>query len=136
MATGARTGQDEGVIRALAWLFAGGGVFWLVSATQSLAYLLSADGRRQMAAQLTAQNLQAASPTITLAVTVGLALVAALVHAVVYYGLRGRRFWGWMGAVIVSVAYSLVLVGIPILYLLLRRGTRAAFGVGQTRSGL
>ena len=121
------------MIRALSWLFAAGGVYWLVFATQSLAYLASADGRRQMAAQLTAQNLQAASPAVTLGFSVGLALVAAALHAAVYYGLRARRFWAWLLAVILSIAYSLVLVGIPILYLLLRRGTRSAFGVGSVR---
>lgn len=121
------------MIRALSWLFAAGGVYWLVFATQSLAYLASAGGRRQMAAQLAAQNLQAASPVVTLGLSIGLAVVAAGLHGTAYYGLRSRRLWGWLVAVVLAAAYSLVLVGIPVLYLLLRRGTRTAFGVTGVR---
>jgi hypothetical protein len=43
--------------------------------------------------------------------------------------LRTRKPWGWIMAVIVSAAWSLVLVGIPLLVFLLRRTTRAAYGI-------
>jgi len=43
--------------------------------------------------------------------------------------LKRLRVWGWITAVIVSSGWSLVIVGIPILVLLLRRSTREAYGL-------
>jgi hypothetical protein len=54
---------------------------------------------------------------------------AAVLHGMAYYGLRRLRAWGWIAAVIVSAAWSLVLVGIPVLVFLLRRQTRQAYGI-------
>lgn len=54
---------------------------------------------------------------------------AAGLHAAAYFGLRRFKPWGWIAALIVSAAWSLILVGIPVLVLLLRRPTREAYGI-------
>ncbi|HYL08958.1 MAG TPA: hypothetical protein VEU76_10430 [Candidatus Udaeobacter sp.] len=54
---------------------------------------------------------------------------AAALHACAFYGLRRFRPWGWVAAVITAVAWSLVLVGIPVLVFLLQRPTREAYGI-------
>jgi hypothetical protein len=46
-------------------------------------------------------------------------LSAAALHGAAYYGLRSRKDWGWITAVIVSAGWSLVVVGIPVLVFLL-----------------
>jgi biotin transporter BioY len=56
-------------------------------------------------------------------------LVIAALHAIAFYGLRDRKRWGWVAAVLVAGAWSLVLVGIPVLAILLRPSTRRAYGV-------
>ena len=56
-------------------------------------------------------------------------VAAVALHAAAYYGLRRVRPWGWISAVIVAAGWSLVLVGIPVLILLLRRSTRQRFGI-------
>jgi biotin transporter BioY len=58
-----------------------------------------------------------------------LAIVAAAIHGLAFYGLRGRKRWGWAAAVLVAGLWSLVLVGIPFLYVLLKRSTRRAYGL-------
>ena len=40
------------------------------------------------------------------------------------------RLRGWVVAVLLAALWSLLLVGIPTLYLLMRPATRRAFGVG------
>ena len=40
-----------------------------------------------------------------------------------------RKPWGWIAAVIVAAAWSLLLVGIPMLILLSRTSTRHAYGI-------
>jgi hypothetical protein len=57
-------------------------------------------------------------------------VAAAGLHGMAYYGLKRLRPWGWVAAVIVSAAWSLVLIGIPVLVFLLRRQTRHAYGIG------
>jgi hypothetical protein len=57
-------------------------------------------------------------------------VAAAALHGMAYYGLKRLRPWGWVAAVIVSAAWSLVLIGIPVLVFLLRRQTRHAYGIG------
>jgi hypothetical protein len=52
-----------------------------------------------------------------------------VLHGIAYYGLKRLRVWGWIAAVIVAGAWSLVVVGIPVLVFLLRRQTRQAYGV-------
>jgi hypothetical protein len=50
-------------------------------------------------------------------------------HATAYFGLRRRQPWGWIVAVIVAAAWSLVLVGIPVLLVLVRSSTRRAYEI-------
>jgi hypothetical protein len=52
-----------------------------------------------------------------------------VLHATAYFGLKKLRLWGWIAALVVAVAWSLVLVGIPVLVVLLQRPTRQAFGM-------
>ena len=54
---------------------------------------------------------------------------AVAAHATAFYGLRKMRAWGWIAAVVVAGAWSLILVGIPLLVFLLRRPTREAYGI-------
>jgi len=56
-------------------------------------------------------------------------VAAVVLHGIAYYGLRRRRIWGWICAVIVAGAWSLVVVGIPVLVFLLQRQTRQAYGI-------
>ena len=56
-------------------------------------------------------------------------IVAAFLHAIAYFGLKARKPWGWIAAVIVAAAWSLVLIGIPVLVLLVRSSTRHAYGI-------
>ena len=120
---------DLRTVRWLVWLFAAGAIYWLVELTVSLAYALAPNGSHAIALQLAAQGAPASWATSFVITEIVLSALAAIVHAIVYSGLRRRRLWGWISAVVVSCLYSLVLVGIPALYLLLRRGTRTAFGV-------
>ena len=56
-------------------------------------------------------------------------VAAACLHATAYFGLRKHRPWGWIAAVIVAAAWSLILLGIPVLYVLVRTSTRRAYGI-------
>jgi hypothetical protein len=62
-------------------------------------------------------------------IVVGVELAAAILHGAAYYGLRAYRTWGWVVALVVSAAWSVVLLGIPILLFLLRRPVRQAYGI-------
>jgi hypothetical protein len=58
-----------------------------------------------------------------------IALVPAVLHGLAFYGLMGLRRGGWILAFLLSIGWSLVLVGIPFAILLWRRDSRAAFGL-------
>lgn len=117
----------------LPWVYAGGAVFFLVWATQALALLLAPAGRSQLMAELARQGVAADIRTTFLAVygalVIGAALAAAALHAGAFYGLRRRRWWGWLSAVIVAGFWSLLIVGLPVLLRLVRRDVRQAYGV-------
>jgi len=118
--------------RWLPWLYAAGAVFWLILLTEFAAYLVSPVGRDQLRQGLADQGFRGSIDTLFLidaSLIVFLELAAAILHGIAYYGLRGFRAWGWVVAVIVASAWSLVLVGIPILVFLLRRPTRQAYGI-------
>jgi hypothetical protein len=120
------------VLRWLPYLFAAGAVFWLVNLAQAAALAAAPVGRAQLEQTLAnagiTQNASALLAVYFVAVFVFEATAAGL-HGAAFYGLRSRRWWGWVIAVIVAGAWSLVLVGIPVLVFLLRRQTRAAYGV-------
>jgi hypothetical protein len=57
------------------------------------------------------------------------AALLALLHAVAYHGVTGFRRGGWVVGVVVAGLWSLVLIGLPALYVMLLRSTREAFGL-------
>ena len=120
---------DLRTLRWLAWLFGAGAIYWLVQVTVSLAYALAPNGLNAIAAQLKAQGAPESWAHGFILTELVVSAVAVGIHAAVYEGLRRRRLWGWVSAVAVSAIYSLALVGIPALYLLLRKRTRMAFGI-------
>jgi hypothetical protein len=121
-------------VPGLAWLFGAGAVVWLVSLAQLGGFLAASKGRAQLVDSLVKSGYSASDAAslfwIYAVLMVALALVASGLHATAFYGLRARRRWGWLAAVTVAGAWSLVLVGIPILAVLLRPSTRRAYGVG------
>ncbi len=119
-------------LRWLPWIFAIGAVFWLVNLTQAAALAAAPVGRAQLEQTLVSSGF---THTASAFLVVYFAAVfvfegtAAFLHGAAYYGLRARRWWGWVVAVIVAGAWSLVLIGIPMLVFLLQRRTREAYGV-------
>ena len=117
----------------LPWIYAAGAVVWLVYLAQAAGYLAARPFREQLAKQIAKMGYEGQAAAVLFwtqaAGSLLIAAVAAGVHAVAFYGLRGRRRWGWLAAVLVAGAWSLLLVGIPVLALLLRRSTRRAYGV-------
>jgi hypothetical protein len=120
----------------LGWLhffFAAGAVFWLIRLAQSAAVVAAPAGREQLAQQLSGSGVPAANLQLALVASSASALLvaiaAAALHGVAFYGLRARRRWGWAAAVIVAGLWSLVLIGIPFLYVLLKRNTRRVYGL-------
>ena len=119
-------------LRWLPYLFGAGAIFWLVNLTQSAALAAAPVGRAQLVQTLIHAGLTSnasAFLVIYFAVVFVFEATAAGLHGAAFYGLRSRRWWGWVLAVIVAGAWSLVLVGIPVLVFLLQRRTRQAYGV-------
>jgi hypothetical protein len=118
--------------RALPWIFAAGAILALVSAAQAAAVLASGAGRAQLAQQLASGGMSPVNDRLVVAFAGGQLLfyvLAAGLHALAYYGLRSRRRWGWLAALLLAGLWSLVLIGIPLLYVLLRPSTRRAYGI-------
>ena len=120
-------------VGGLVWIFAGGAVLWLISLAQTAGVLAASPTRAQLLDQLGKAGYHGQT-AVTIAVIEGVGmllfgLVVALLHAAAFYGLRDRKRWGWVAAVLVAGAWSLVLVGIPVLAILLRPSTRRAYGV-------
>jgi len=118
--------------RWLPWLYAAGAVFWLILLTEFAAYLVSPVGREELRQGLVDQGFKGNIDTlfsVDAALIVFIELAAAILHGVAFYGLRAFRAWGWVVAVIMASAWSLVLVGLPVLLFLLRRPTRQAYGI-------
>ena len=119
-------------IRWLPYLFAAGAIFWLVNLTQIAALAASPVGRSQLEQTLINTGLrQNASVFLVIyfAAVFMFEITAAGLHSAAFYGLRAMRWWGWVVAVIVAGAWSLVLIGIPVFVFLLQRQTRKAYGV-------
>jgi hypothetical protein len=116
----------------LPFLFAAGAIFWLVNLTQSAALAASPVGRGQLEQTLVHTGLtQNASAFLVIyfAAVFMFEATAAGLHGAAFYGLRSRRWWGWVVAVIVAGGWSLVLIGIPVFVFLLQRQTRKAYGI-------
>ncbi len=119
-------------LRWLPYLFAAGAVFWLIELTQFAAVLSAPVGRDQLREALVAAGITTNVNTMLAAesvILVFLEAAAVVLHGAAYYGLRAYRAWGWVVAVVVSAAWSLFIVGIPVLVFLLRRPTRQAYGI-------
>lgn len=117
----------------LPWVFAAGAVLWLLLLAETAGGLAATPTRRQILDQL-ARSGYSGQDAVVLALVEGaimllIPLAIAALHATAFYGLRGRHRWGWFAAVLVAGAWSLALVGIPILALLLRPATRSAYNV-------
>ena len=111
-------------LRWLPYLFAAGAVFWLIELTQFAAVVAAPAGREQLRQALLTAGITNVNTMLTV-----LEVAAVALHGAAYYGLRAYRAWGWVVAVIVAAAWSLLLVGIPVLVFLLRRPTRQAYGI-------
>ncbi len=119
-------------LRWLPFIYAAGAVFWLIQLVQFAAIVAAPAGRDQMHQALIQAGLTgdlAVLLVIEAAIVFVFTGIAALLHALAYFGLRRQRPWGWIAAVIVAAAWSLVVVGIPVLLVLLRRTTRRAYGI-------
>jgi hypothetical protein len=119
-------------LRWLPFLFGAGAVFWLVQLAQFAAVVAAPNGRdqlRQAVIQAGAKGDVSTLIVVEVALVLFFVVAAAGLHATAYFGLRKRRPWGWVAAVIVAGAWSVVLVGIPVLYVLVKRGTRHMYGI-------
>lgn len=113
-------------------MFAAGAIFWLVNLTQSAALAAAPVGRAQLEQTLVSAGLTHNASTfltIYFAIVFTFQVLAAVMHGAAFYGLRATRWWGWVVAVIVAGAWSLVLIGIPVFVFLLQRQTRQVYGV-------
>jgi hypothetical protein len=119
-------------LRWLPFVFGAGAVFWLVQLAQFAAIIAAPAGRDQLHQALVQSGVKGDLSTLIVVEAVLVfffVIVAAFLHAVAYFGLRARKPWGWIAAVIVAAAWSLLLVGIPMLVLLIRSSTRRAYGI-------
>src|SRR5690349_2734555 len=98
-------------LRWLPFVFGAGAVFWLV---QFAAIIAAPAGREQLNQALVQAGVKGDLTTLLAyeAILVFFFVIAAVVlHATAYFGLRARKPWGWIAAVIVAAAWSLLLVG-------------------------
>jgi hypothetical protein len=119
-------------VRWLPYLFAAGAIFWLVQLTQAAALAAAPAGRSQLEETLLRAGVaHDVTPVLVayLAIVLGFEATAAALHGIAYYGLKSMRPWGWIVGVVVSGAWSLVIVGIPVFVFLIRRKTREAYGI-------
>ena len=119
-------------LRWLPFIFGAGAVFWLVQLAQFAAVVAAPNGReqlRQAVIQAGAKGDVSTLIVVEVGIVVFFVVAAACLHATAYFGLRRHRPWGWIAAVIVSAAWSVVLVGIPVLYVLVKRSTRHQYGI-------
>jgi len=124
--------QIPPVLRWLPYLYAAGAVFWLIELAQLAGVLAAPNGRDQLQEALVRAGITHDVSTwlvIESAIVVLFEVTAAALHAAAYYGLKKLRLWGWICAVVVAGAWSLILIGIPVLVVLLQRPTRRAFGM-------
>jgi hypothetical protein len=119
-------------LRWLPYVFAAGAVFWLIELTQFAALVAAPAGRDQLFQPYLKAGLTHDATTIVVieaAIVVTIELTAVALHATAFYGLRKWRPWGWIAAVLVASAWSLILIGLPLLVFLLQRETRKAYGI-------
>ena len=126
------TQAPPAALRWLPFVFGAGAVFWLVQLAQFAAIIAAPAGRDQLHQALVQSGVKGDLSTLIVVEAVLVfffVIVAAFLHATAYFGLRARKPWGWIAAVIVAAAWSLLLVGIPVLVVLIRSSTRRVFGI-------
>ena len=107
--------------------FAVWGVLLMIWATYSLARVLSPVGRADLIQQVAGVP---ADQTVAIQYGVIIGAVAlAVLHAIAFHGISRRQVSGWLVGVVVAGLWSIVLIGIPALWVLLLRTTREAFGL-------
>ena len=114
------------------FIFGAGAVFWLVQLAQFAAIIAAPAGRDQLHQALVQAGVKGDLSTLLVFeafLVFFFVIVAAILHATAYFGLKARKPWGWIAAVIVAAAWSLILVGIPVLVMLIRSSTRHAYGI-------
>jgi hypothetical protein len=120
-------------VTMIAIVSAASAVMFLVLLAQTAALVLNPTGRDTLTQVLVQAGVAPADrPAVLLIYEVSLVLFSlfpAILHGAAYYGLTARRKAGWVLAFVLSVGWSLLLVGIPFAYLLWRRDTREAFGI-------
>jgi hypothetical protein len=119
-------------LRWLPFIFGAGAIFWLVQLAQFAAVVAAPVGRDELHQALVQAGLKGDLSTwIVIEATLVFFFVgaAACLHATAYFGLRARKPWGWIAALIVAAAWSLILVGIPVLYVLIKSSTRHAYQI-------
>ena len=119
-------------LRRLPYLYAVGAILCLVQLTQFAAYLAAPAGRQALEQTLANAGFAANAHSMLVVESVLIVFAeasAAALHAAAFYGLRRFRPWGWVSAIIVAGLWSVVVIGIPVFVFLLRRQTRAAYGV-------
>jgi hypothetical protein len=119
-------------LRWLPFVFGAGAVFWLVQLAQFAAIVAAPAGRDQLHQALVQSGVKGDLSTLIVveaALVFFFVIAAAFLHGIAYFGLKARKPWGWIAAVIVAAAWSLVLVGIPVLVVLIRSRTRHAYGI-------
>lgn len=119
-------------LRWLPFVFGAGAVFWLVQLAQFAAIVAAPAGRDQLHQALVQSGVKGDLSTLIVfeaALVFFFVIAAAFLHAAAYFGLRARRPWGWIAAVIVAAAWSLILLGIPVLVVLIRSSTRRVYGI-------
>jgi hypothetical protein len=119
-------------LRWLPFIFGAGAIFWLVQLAQFAAVIAAPNGREQLRQAVVNAGAKGDISTY-IAVEAGIVLffvvAAVCLHATAYFGLRRHKPWGWVAAVISAAAWSLVLVGIPVLVVLVRSSTRRLYGI-------
>jgi hypothetical protein len=119
-------------LRWLPFIFAAGAIFWLVQLAQFAAIVAAPAGRDQLLQAVVQAGIKGDVSTlivIEVALVFFFVVAAASLHATAYFGLRAHRPWGWIAAVIVAAAWSLILIGLPVLYVLVKSSTRRAYGI-------
>ncbi|MGH7904042.1 MAG: hypothetical protein ACREPA_07945 [Candidatus Dormibacteraceae bacterium] len=110
-------------------LFAAAAILLLVGEAQLAAYLVAPGGPPQLLAGLGRAGFTYSDPQTAIWELTVLPPLGCALHIAAYFGLRARRAWGWILALLVSLLWCFFLVGLPVLFLLVRRGTRRAFGM-------
>lgn len=109
-------------------------VMWLVLLAQVAAFVLNPHGRDQLNTVLVQSGVSANARPAALVIYaiffVLVTLIPAVLHGLAFYGLLALRKAGWIVAVVLAGFWILCVgLGIPFMYVLWKRETRAAFGL-------